>query len=97
MFVTALKTCALLWCGFPFADEDDRQDFNNSVRRVFFPANSGVGEARHVDFPVFDDVVDEDPEGFIIVLDVDRNLTDFAVAFTPNLRTTLGRINDDDC
>ena len=104
IFVTALKAACmccdyiikLLWCGFPFADEDDRQDFNNSVRRVFFPANSGVGETRHVDFPVFDDVVDEDPEGFIIVLDVDRNLTDFAVAFTPNLRTTLGRIKDDD-
>ena len=85
-----------MWCGFHFADEDDRQDFNNSVRHVFFPANSGVGAERRVDFPVFDDVIDEDPEGFIIVLDVDRNLTDVAVAFTPNLRTTLGRINDDD-
>ena len=79
-----------------FADEDNRQDFNNSVQRVFFPANSGVGEERRVDFPVFDDVVDEDPEGFIIVLDVDRHRTDVNVAFTPNLRTTLGRIIDDD-
>ena len=65
---------------------------------MVFPANSGVGPdaERRVDFPVFDDVVDEDPEGFIMVLDVDRNLTDVAVAFTPNLRTTLGRIKDDD-
>ena len=63
---------------------------------MFFPANSGVDTQRRVDFPVFDDVVDEDPEGFIIVLDVDRNLTDVAVTFTPNLRTTLCKINDDD-
>ena len=95
--MTALKTCALYCCcGFPFTDEDDRQDFSKTVRQVFFPAKSGVGAERRVDFPVFDDGVDEDPEGFIIVLDVDRNLTDIAVAFTPNLRTTLGRINDDD-
>ena len=80
----------------PFTDEDDRHDFNNSVQSVVFPANSGVDAERRVDFPVFDDVADEDPEGFIIVLDVDRNLTDVAVAFTPNLRTTLGRIKDDD-
>ena len=63
---------------------------------MFFPANSGVGAERRVDFPVFDDVVDEDPEGFIIVLDVDRNLTNVNVFFTPNLQTTVGRINDDD-
>ena len=63
---------------------------------MFFPSNSGAGAERRVDFPVFDDTVDEDPEGFIIVLDVDSNLTNVTVAFTPNLRTTLGRINDDD-
>ena len=63
---------------------------------MFFPANSGVGAEQRVGFPVFDDVVDEDSEGFIIVLDVDRELTNVAVAFTPNLRTTLGRISDDD-
>ena len=63
---------------------------------MFFPANSGVGAERRVDFPVLDDVVDEDPEGFIIVLDVDRNLTNVNVFFTPNLQTTVGRINDDD-
>ena len=85
----------MVW--FSFADEDDRQDFNNSVRRVFFPANSGVGAERRVDFPVFDDVADEDPEGFIIVLDVDRNLTNVNVFFTPYLQTTRGLINDDDC
>ena len=92
------ETCVviILSVWFPFTDEDDRQDFNNSVRRVFFPANSGVGAERHVHFPVFDDVTDEDPEGFIIVLNVDRNLTDVAVAFTPNLRTTLCIIIDDD-
>ena len=82
---------------FLFADEDDRQDFNNSVQCVFFPANSGVGAERRVDFPVFDDVADEDPEGFIIVLDVDRNLTNVNVFFTPYLQTTRGLINDDDC
>ena len=108
LFVTAqLKTCSCTLCCdynniiiimvcLPFTDEDDRHDFNNSVQSVVFPANSGVDAERRVDFPVFDDVADEDPEGFIIVLDVDRNLTDFAVAFTPNLRTTLGRIKDDD-
>ena len=88
--------CLCYWYGFSFIDEDDRQDFNNTVRRVFFPANSGVGTEERVDFPVFDDVVDEDPEGFIIVLDVDRSLTNVNVFFTPNLRTTLGRISDDD-
>ena len=66
------------------------------MRQVFFRANSGANAERRVDFPVFNDAVDEAPEGFIIVLDVDRNLTDVAVAFTPNLRTTLGRINDED-
>ena len=81
---------------FPFTDEDDRQDFDKTVRHVFFAANSGVNAERRVDFPVFDDVGNEEYEGFIIVLDVDRNLTDVAVAFTPNLRTTLDRINDDD-
>ena len=97
-FVTALKTCVviILSVWFPFTDEDDRQDFNNTVRHVFFPANSGSGAERHVHFSVFDDVADEDPEEFIIVLDVDRNLTDVAVAFTPNLRTTLCIIIDDD-
>ena len=94
--MTELKTCSCVVIIFPFTDEGDRQDFNNSVRRVFFPANSSVGAERRVDFPVFDDVVDEDPEGFIIVLDVDSNLTNVTVAFTPYLRTTLGRINDDD-
>ena len=78
------------------ADDNDRQDFNNSVRQVFFPANSGVDTHRFVEFPVFDDVADEDLEGFIIVLDVDRTLTTANVSFTPNLRTTLGRIFDDD-
>ena len=78
------------------ADDNDRQDFNNSIQRVFFPANSGVDTHRFVDFPVFDDVIDEDPEGFIIVLDVDWTLTTARVSFTPNLRTTLGRIFDDD-
>ena len=76
----------------------DRQDFNNSVQHLFFPAKSGVGAQQHVDFPVFDDVVDEyNAELFIIVLDVDRNLTDVPVGFIPNLRTTLGTIVDDDC
>ena len=83
-------------CGFHFTDDNDRQDFNSSVRHLVFPANSGDYAERHVDFSVFDDLIDEDPEGFIIVLDVDRNLSDVAVAFTHNLRTTLGTIRDDD-
>lgn len=60
---------------------------------------SGPGglTSQTVDFPVFDDVVDEAPEGFIIVLDADEPLTPSSqVLFTRNLRTTLGRINDDD-
>ena len=81
---------------FSFTDDNDRQDFNNSARRVFFPTNSGVGAEQHADFPVFDDVVDEDPEGFIIVLDIDKALTTTHVSFTPNLRTTLCRIFDND-
>ena len=81
---------------------DDRQDFNNSVRHLFFPANlSYDAEEQHVDFPVFDDVVDEYVELFIIVLDVDRNLTDVdgflstSVRFTP--KVALVFIADDDC
>ena len=71
-------------------------DFNSTVRTVFFPANSATGAEQSVSFPINDDIIDEDPEGFIIVLYRDTNLTSIEVAFTPNLRTTLGRINDND-
>ena len=67
-----------------------------TVRRVSFPANSGNNASQRVYFPIYDDAIDEEPEGFIIVLYRDDNLTSIEVAFTPNLRTTLGRINDDD-
>ena len=67
-----------------------------TVRRVFFPANSGTGASQRVSFPILDDTIDEEPEAFIIVLYRDDNLTSVVIAFTPNLRTTLGRINDDD-
>ena len=73
-----------------------RQDFDNTVRNVTFNPNSGVGTEMVVNFPVIDDIINEDPEGFIIVLDVDMARTAVDVAFTSNLRTTLGRINDDD-
>ena len=73
-----------------------RQDFDSTVRRVLFPANSGTSASQRVSFPIFDDAIDEEPEGFIIVLYRDDNLTSIDIAFTPNLRTTLGRINDND-
>ena len=79
-----------------FHSDNVRQDFNSAVRRVFFPANSGNGASRSVSFPINDDTIDEEPEGFIIVLYRDTGLTSIDVAFTPNLRTTLGRINDND-
>ena len=67
-----------------------------TVRKVFFPAGSSNMASQRVSFPIFDDTVNELQEGFIIVLYRDDNLTSIEVAFTPNLRTTLGRINDDD-
>ena len=76
--------------------DDIRRDFDRTVHTVFFPANSANGAERSVSFPVFDDSIDEEAEGFIIVLYPDTNLTSIEVAFTPNLRTTLGRINDND-
>ena len=92
-----LVAATLATAGGNFAvDIDDRQDFNNSVQHLFFPASlSYVAEDQHVDFPVFDDDVDEYSKFFIIVLDVDRNLTDVDVIFTPKI--ALGFIDDDDC
>ena len=63
---------------------------------MFFAANSATGAEQSVSFAIYDDTVNEEPEGFIIVLYRDTNLTSIEVAFTPNLRTTLGRINDND-
>ena len=54
-----------------------------------------MGAERIVHFPIIDDIIDEDPEGIIIVLDVDTS-TAVDVAFATGLRTALGRINDDD-
>ena len=76
--------------------DDVRQDFDSTVRTMFFPANSPIETERSISFPIFDDAIDEEREGFIIVLYRDTNLTSIEVAFTPNLRTTLGRINDND-
>ena len=67
-----------------------------SVREVFFPAGVSNMTSQKVSFPIYDDTIDEEQEGFIIVLYHDTNLTSIDVAFTPDLRTTLGRINDDD-
>ena len=54
-------------------------------------------QSQTVDFPVFDDTVDEAREGFIIVLDADEPSTMRSdVAFTRRLRTTLAIIDDDD-
>ena len=63
--------------------------------KLLFAANSPSGAERSISFPIYDDTVDEEPEGFIIVLYRDTNLTSIEVAFTVNLRTTLGRINDE--
>ena len=76
--------------------DNTRRDFNKTTQDVFFPANSPNGAERSVSFSVFDDAIDEEPEGFIVVLYPDTNLTSIEVAFTLNLRTTLGRINDND-
>ena len=62
-----------------------------------FTPGGEVKRSITVDFPVFDDVVDEASEGFIIVLDADESMTmPDEVAFTNRLRTTLVRIRDDD-
>ena len=46
---------------------------------------------------MFDDAVDEEVEGFIIVLEVDVGRTgNHQVTLTPNLRTAIGKIYDDD-
>ena len=96
-------TCMTLQCTcicYCINSSDDpspggRRDFNNTVQTISFPPNSGVGAERIAHFPVIDDIIDEDPEAFIIVLDVDSS-TAVDVAFTTGLRTALGRINDDD-
>ena len=59
------------------------------VHRLLFTANIGNMASQRVSFPIMDDAIDEEPEGFIIVLYRDDNLTTIDIAFTPNLRTTL--------
>ena len=56
----------------------------------------GGPTSQTVNFTVFDDAVDEAQEGFIIVLDADEPTNSSQVFFTRNLRTTLGRIDDND-
>ena len=72
-----------------------RRDFDNSTKAIVF--RPGGPTSQMVQFPVFDDAVNEAAEGFIIVLDIDEFQTDRSqISFTENLRTTLGRINDND-
>ena len=64
-----------------------------------FPAGSKEGSIQTVAIEVFDDDIDEYPEGFILVLDVNTSLTAFSVSFTAlggGRRTALVIINDDD-
>ena len=71
------------------------RDFENSTRAIVF--RPGGPTSQMVQFPVFDDVVSEETEGFIIVLDVDEPQTDRnQVLFNAGMRTTLGKINDND-
>ena len=73
----------------------DKRDFDNSTKAIVF--RPGGPSSQMVQFPVFDDTVNEYIEGFIIVLDVDEPQTDSSqVSLNPELRTTLGRINDND-
>ena len=39
-----------------------------SVRKVFFPAGISNMTSQEVSFPIYDDTIDEEQEGFIIVL-----------------------------
>ena len=88
--------CALLQ--FELSDNPPSQvDFDNTVRNLTFTGGSTVDATKRVSFPIIDDAIHEEVEGFIIVLDVDRSTTTVAVTFTPNLRTTLARINNTDC
>ena len=64
-----------------------------TVHKVLFPADSGSGASQKISFPISDDTIDEEHEGFIIVLYRDTNLTSIEVAFTPKLRTALARQN----
>ena len=97
MQLNVSQVCACRIKFYIFSPDDFRQDFDMMVHKVFFPANNGTGASQRVSIPIMDDAIDEEPEGFIIVLYRDDNLTSIELAFTPNLRTTLGRINDDDC
>ena len=66
------------------------------MHTLFFPANSSKNEERSVSFSINNDTIDEETEGFIVVLYRDTNLTFIEVVFTPSRRTTLVRIFDDD-
>ena len=72
-----------------------RVDFNDSVHIVTVPAGRKV-EDISVDMPIFDDLIDEADEGFILLLEV----VDPAVAPFVDLSSrnaSLGRIDDNDC
>ena len=69
-----------------------RRDFDNTTRSIVF--RPGDCSSQAVNFPVFDDNVDEAAEGFIIVLDTEEPTKSSQVTFTSGLRTTLGRIYD---
>ena len=71
-------------------------DFDKTVRNLTFPGGTTFGTSKGVAFPIIDDDIHEQAEGFIIVLDVGQSTTNAAVTYTSNLRTTLARINNID-
>lgn len=74
-----------------------RRDFDNRATTITFRRGSGNGATKSVHIPVFDDATDEVVEGLIIVLEVDESRNEnHQVKLTPNLRTAIGKIYDDD-
>ena len=72
-----------------------RRDFDNATRTIVFTPEGPTSQT--VQFPVFDDSINEETEGFIIVLDIDESKPNRGkIEFEDKLRTTLGRINDND-
>ena len=62
-----------------------------------FKAGSKNGASIAVNIPVLDDDIQETPEGFIILLDVNKSQTlSGHVTFTASKRTALAIITDND-
>ena len=85
-------------CSLTILDEfspSGRRDFDNTPRTIVFRPRGTTSQM--VQFPVFDDAIDEEQEGFIILLDVDESHTDHgSVFFTECLRVALVMIFDND-